>query len=157
MTGRPQYRIPVGSTLDLDDVLWCVTGRDQGQVFVESLESGEITQFSMVWLQKKIEDFSCKVKTPLEEAKREELLQYTGGIARLENIKSKEERLNIRARLSVVLSIEELEKEGFKITQRFLSTDGARARLLEDAKEFSGDRHIFNKAKIGSTQSPFLR
>jgi hypothetical protein len=155
MTGWPQYKIPVGSTLDLDDVRWCVTGKDQGKVFVENLEGGEITQFSMAWLQKKIEDFSCKVKTPLEEAKREELLQYTGGFERLENIKSKEERLNIRARLSVVLAIEELEKEGFKITHRFLSADGVRARLLEDAKEFSGDRHIFNKAKIGSTTSPW--
>ncbi|MBO9430026.1 DDE-type integrase/transposase/recombinase [Sulfitobacter sp. R18_1] len=155
MTAWPQYKIPVGSTLVLGDVRWCVTGKDQGKVFVESLESGEITQFSMVWLQKKIEDFSCKVKTPLEEAKREELLQYTGGFERLENIKSKEERLNIRARLSVILAIEELEKEGFKTTQRFLSTDGARARLMEDAKEFSGDRHIFNKAKIGSANSPW--
>ncbi|MBT52695.1 MAG: hypothetical protein CMF72_04690 [Mameliella sp.] len=155
MIGRPQYKIPVGSTLDLDDVRWSVTGKDQGKVFVVNLESGEISKFSLAWLQKKIEDFSCKVKTPLEEAKREELLQYTGGFDRLENIKSKEERLNIRARLSVVLAIEELEKEGFKTTHRFLSTDGVRARLLEDAIAFSGDRHIFNKAKIGSTNSPW--
>ena len=145
----------LGSTLDLEGVRWSVTGKDHGKVFVESLESGEIAQFSLDWLRKKIEDFSCRVVTPLEEAKREELREYTGGVDRLEQIKCKDERLNVRAKLCVVLAIEELENEGYKMTHRYLSTDGVRTRIIRAGKELAGDKDIFKKTKIGSTHSPW--
>jgi putative transposase len=154
MSAKPQYKVPIGSTLDLDGVRWNVTGKDQGKIFVESLESGEIAQFLTEWLQQKIADFSCRVVTPREEAKREELREYTGGIEHIEQIKGEGERLVVRAKLGVVLAIEELEEKGFRTTHRFLSTEGARSRLKAKARELVGDQDDFDKAEIGSTKSP---
>jgi hypothetical protein len=148
MSAKPQYKVPIGSTLDLDGVRWNVTGKDQGKIFVESLESGEIAQFLTEWLQQKIADFSCRVVTPREEAKREELREYTGGIEHIEQIKGEGERLVVRAKLGVVLAIEELEEKGFRTTHRFLSTEGARSRLKAKARELVGDQDDFARPKL---------
>lgn len=154
MTLGLRYRIPQGSTLTLDGTSWCVQQVEKGVIFVRGLECGTLNKFAAAWVQKKIEDFSCEVTTPAEYAKKKELDDFTGGYFRLEQL-SQAERLNTRARLCLVLAIERIEEEGYKLTHRLLSDEDIRARLVETAKELAGDRHIFKKARVGSTVEPW--
>lgn len=150
------YKVPMGSTLILGDAHAGVLAVDGGFVTVEMLESGEIAQYSMDWIQENLRNQTFRLKTPADEQKEAELADYTGGILLVEQIKSQQERLNVRGKLCLVLAMEELEKKvAHRLTHRFLDANGPRVHVIERAKEIAGDRHIFNKAQVGSTKEPW--
>lgn len=150
------YKVPVGSTLILGDAHAHVLAKDGGFVTVEMHESGELAQYSMDWIQENLRKQTFRLKTSDEELKRAELKDFTGGVLFVSQIKNEQERINIKGRLCLVQALEELEKEvGHKLSHNFLNADGVRSRVIERAKEIAGDRHIFNKAQVGSTNEPW--
>jgi hypothetical protein len=150
------YKVPVGSTLILGDAHAHVLAKDGGHVTVEMHESGELAQYSMDWIQENLRKQTFRLKTPADELKKAELEDYTGGVLLVSQIKNEQERLNIKGRLCLVHALEELEQDVcHKLTHNFLNADGVRTRVIERAKEIAGDRHIFNKAQVGSTHEPW--
>ena len=150
----PQHSIPTGSCLTLDGVRWNVIGKDESKIFVEGADCGEVTNFSLEWVRRKLADFTARLVTPSDHQRHQELLAYTNGIACVEQL-SKQERLNVRARLSLVLAIGRLYDEGYKQSQRFLDNENIREKVIGYAYGFANDKDIFKKARIGKPQTPY--
>lgn len=150
------YKIPIGSTLVLGVRHASVIAKDGGVVTMEMQEGGELEQYSMEWIQENLRTQKFGIRTPQDETKKEELKKFTGDITRLDEIKDQQERLNVRAKEFLVVAMEELEAAlGHKLSHSFLSREGPRNRIIERAKELARDRHIFHKAKVGSTTEPW--
>jgi putative transposase len=154
MKATPLYKVPVGARLVLDDVSWTVIGADKDGYAVEGLFDGEVTNFGTDWVQNAIAQNRCEVIKPAQLQKTKELLKFTGGYEREEQL-PKEERVNIRARLALVAAAEKIESEGHNITQRFLSRPDIITRLERLACEIAQEPNLFRISQVGSTRTPY--
>jgi len=133
MTSQPLYNIPKGSILKLDGRELKVSVREESGYSVECLDSGECFSLSISRVEDAIRSRDCEVINPADAEKRCALLEYTGGIERLEQCTEKSQR---RARhcLALVLALDALRSEDKKPTQRSMSDRGAhREELLTHA------------------------
>lgn len=108
--------------------------------------SGLMTQFAMG---------DCEVITPKLAENKRKLLDYTGGIERLEQLPDQEQR-DIRARLGLIHAMDALEKERGKLSQNFLKRRDIRRRLRATACELAKDPHLFHDVYIGSASMPHV-
>jgi hypothetical protein len=154
MKAAPLYKVPVGARLVLDDVSWTVIGADKNGYAVEGLFDGEVTNFGIDWVQNAIAQNRCEVIKPAQLQKTKELLKFTGGYEREEQL-PKEERVNIRARLALDAAAEKIESEGHKMTQRFLSRPDIITRLERMACEIAQEPNLFHISQVGSTRTPY--
>ncbi len=139
MTSQPLYHIPKGSILILDGHELRVSVREESGYAVESEETGECFTLPTGRVETAIRNRDCEVIKPADAEKRKALLEYTGGIERVEQLPKKTQRL-VQGRLALVLAQDELRAEGVKLTQRSMSKSGMHRRaLLERAKRIAPD------------------
>ena len=135
MTSTPLYKVPSGSRLVLEGRHWLVTGREEHGYAVEGVEDGECLTLSYDRVDSAIKERVCEIIKPADAEVREALIKFTGGIEIFEQL-SGEQQDTVRARLAIVMAMDELEAEGLRLTQRSISEKGAyRSVLLKRATE----------------------
>lgn len=147
MSLAPVYKVPAGTLLVLGGHEWKVIGKDKNGYAVESTEDGDVTTFNKDWLQGRIADLSCEVLSPKDKTQKDQIRDYTGGFEFLEQL-SKDDREIVRARHCLVMAIDKLKEEGYKVTQRFLDRKDILERLTAMALEIAGDDELFNRVPL---------
>lgn len=156
MTQKPLYNIPEGSLLVMDGRCWRVDRRDDSMFDLADVQDGECISLSVEHVERAIRDRTCDVTLPAVAAKNRELLEYTGGFERIEQLSEQAQR-DVQPRLAAMLALERLEAEGFKLTQRGLNTDGMlRRRLIARAREISTEPSLAPKARGGKVFNSFV-
>ena len=153
MPAAPLYKIPEGSELTLDRRRWRVVGRDPGGHAVEGIDDGECLTLSFDRVDAAIKVGDCEVITPKMSELKKELLEFTGGYERVEQLPPNERR-DVLARLGLMHAMDDLEDAGAKLTQRYLSRRIIRQKLRPLACELAGDPNLFRDAHIGSSSLP---
>lgn len=153
MAKRPLYRLPAGSELVLDGRRWRVVGRDSAGYAVEGIDDGECYTLSIERVDSAIDAGDARAITPKMAEQRKKLLTFTGGIEYLDQL-PEDERRDVRARLGLVLAMDDLEASGAKLTQRYLDRRDVRERLRCTACELSKDDKLFHGVYIGSQRRP---
>ncbi|SPJ25390.1 hypothetical protein PAA8504_03241 [Palleronia abyssalis] len=129
MTQQPLFDIPKGSVLELDGQELLVTGLERAGYAVECQDTGECLTLSVARIEAAIRGRDCEVLEPADAERRKALLEFTGGYHRLEQF-SAPVRLEAQRRLALVLAMDELAANGYKITQRSMSTHGEHRNAL---------------------------
>ncbi len=155
MAKHPLYKVPQGSELVLDRRRWRVVGKDHTGYAVEGIGDGECASLSFERVNDAIRHGDCEVITPKLAENKRKLLDYTGGIERLEQLPEQEQR-DIRARLGLIHALDALEKERGKLSQNFLNRRDIRRRLRATACEQAKDPHLFHDVYIGSASMPHV-
>ncbi|MCK8463206.1 transposase family protein [Aliiroseovarius sp. S1339] len=155
MASKPIYKVPQGSELILDQRRWRVVGKDRDGYAVECNEDGECLTLSFERVDNAIAAKDAQLITPKMAESRKKLLEFTGGIERVEQL-PQAERHDVRARLGIMVAMDKLEEEGVKLTQRYLSRRDVRQRLRHLAIELSGEKNLFRDAHIGSASLPHV-
>ncbi|MCF2906194.1 Mu transposase C-terminal domain-containing protein [Octadecabacter sp. CECT 8868] len=153
MPKTPLYKIPVESELILDRRRWRVVGKDLDGYAVEGINDGECLTLSFERVDSAIKVGDCELITPKMSEEKKELLAFTGGIERVEQLSVDEQR-DVRARLGLVHAMDALEAAGAKLTQRYLCRRNVRQKLRPLACELAKDPHLFHGAHIGSASLP---
>ncbi|MYM56613.1 integrase catalytic domain-containing protein [Thalassovita mangrovi] len=148
MTLQPLFNIPKGSILHLDGRALLVTVREESGYAVECQESGECFTLSLERVEAAIRARDCEVIQPKDAEKRKALLDYTGGFECMEQLSEETQRI-IRARLALVLAMDELRAEGVKLTQRNMSNCGAQRRALLVRADEIAPGHNFLRTRRG--------
>ncbi|MCV2893729.1 transposase family protein [Lentibacter sp. XHP0401] len=144
-----------GSQLVLDGRSWLVTGREEHGYAVEGVDDSECMTLKFDRVDQAIKDRDCEVIKPKDAEKRDMLLRYTGGIELMEQL-SEEQQNTIRFRLAIVLAIDALEAEGYKITQRNISKGGEyRSLLLRRAATFHKEENYSGPTRGGRVKLVF--
>ncbi|QOL83006.1 hypothetical protein [Pseudooceanicola spongiae] len=137
MTTQPLYNIPKGSILKLDGRELMVSVREESGYAVRCLDSGECFNLTAERVDDAIRARDCELIKPADAEKRYALLEYTGGIERVEQFPEETQRI-VQGRLALVLAQDALREEGEKLTQRFMDKTGKHRRLvLERADEIA--------------------
>jgi len=153
MPKTPLYKIPLGSELILDRRRWRVVDKDRDGHAVEGIDDDECLTLSFERVDNAIKAGDCEVITPKMSESKEELLEFTGGYERVEQL-SAEERRDVRARLGLIHAMDALEEAGAKLTQRYLNRHNIRQKLRPMACELANEPHLFHDAHIGSSSLP---
>ncbi|WP_078523022.1 Mu transposase C-terminal domain-containing protein [Thioclava sp. F28-4] len=123
----------------MDGRRWRVDQRDDSAFDLSDVEDGECITLSVDHVERAILNRECDVTLPVAAAKNRELLEYTGGFERLEQLEEDAQR-EAKRRLVVMLELEALEAEGWQLTQRALDKGGVlRSRLLARVRSRSKD------------------
>ncbi|MCZ4270561.1 Mu transposase C-terminal domain-containing protein [Rhodobacteraceae bacterium G21628-S1] len=129
MTSQPLYNIPKGSILKLDGRELMVSVREESGYTVRCLDSGECFSLTVERVDDAIRERDCEVIKPADAEKRYALLEYTGGIERVEQFPEETQRI-VQGRLALVLAQDALREEGEKLTQRSMDKAGKHRRLV---------------------------
>lgn len=151
MKYKPLYKVTIDAHLVLEDRRWVVVGKEPEGYAVEGLDDGECVTISQRRIDDAIRSGDCEVISPAEMETEKRLSDFTGGYTRMAQLPEKE-RADVRKRLLLVLAIERLEKEGYKITQRFLNRTDIRKRLKEIGDEIGGEKGLFSARRTGKTE-----
>lgn len=154
MNYKPLYKVTSGSHLILDDRHWTVIGKDPEGYAVEGHEDGEFTTISFQRVDSAVRAGNCEIISPVELEAEKKLADFTGGFTRMAQL-PEQERVDVRKRLILVQAIEQLEREGHKITQRFLSRPDIRKRLKDLGDEIGGEKGMFSARRTGKTEASF--
>ncbi|APX10286.1 hypothetical protein [Tateyamaria omphalii] len=150
MTYRPKYKVTDGSDLILDGHTWRVEVKDRDGYLVSGAD-GEQTTLGYQRVDRAIENNKCEVITPKEAENQRQLLEFTGGFGNIDQTPDIEQR-NARARQALIMAMDRLEKEGQKLTHRYLDRVPVRKALYRSAIEISGDVSLFADVNIGPTR-----
>lgn len=129
MTSQPLYNIPRGSILQLDGRELTVSVREESGYAVQCAETGECFTLTLERVETAIRNRDCEVIKPADAEKRYALLEYTGGIERVEQFPEETQRI-VQGRLALVLAQDALREEGEKLTQRSMDKAGNHRRLV---------------------------
>lgn len=154
MTYKPLYKVNIGSRLILDDRRWVVIGKEREGYAVEGLDDGECVTIAYRRIDDAIRSGNCEVTTPAQMESERRLSDFTGGYTRMGQL-PETEQADVRKRLILVLAIERLEEEGYKITQRFLGRADVRKRLKDLGDEIGGEKGMFSARRTGKTEASF--
>ncbi|MEO9896252.1 MAG: hypothetical protein ABJF05_07745 [Paracoccaceae bacterium] len=150
MSYKPVYKVINQSELALDGYTWRVESKSRDGYLVNGVD-GDHTTLTFQRVDQAIREGKCTVISPADAEKRKRLIEFTGGYTNINQAPPQEQR-NARARQALVLAMEALEREGEKLTERFLDHLIIRKRLYKEAVAISGDKRLFEDLTIGPTQ-----
>lgn len=142
MSRRSLYNVTVGCDLIIDARTWRVEGLSADGFDVTCVEDGTYTCLAADYIDGLIADATCSVVTPVMAQHRKQLLAFTGGYERVQQLPPIEQVV-IRARLGLAMAMESLEQEGHTLTQRLLDKPEISRLLRRTAMELTGDKKLF--------------
>ncbi len=148
MSAQPLYNVPKGSILKLDGRELTVSVCEESGYAVQCLDSGECFTLAIDRVDDAIRSRDCEVIKPADAEKRRILLEYTGGIERVEQFPEETQRI-VQGRLALVLAQDELREEGEKLTQRTMDKGGKHRRLLLERADGIAPGFNFRRARRG--------
>ena len=152
MSRRSKYNVTAGCDLIIDARTWRVEGLSDEGFDVTCVEDGTYTSLAADYIDGVIADGTCSVMTPVMAQKKKQLLAFTGGYDRVQQLLPAEQAA-IRARLGLIKAMESLEDDGHKLTQRLLDKPEISRLLRRTAIELTGDKKLF--LAVDGSGNPF--
>ncbi|MBE9640865.1 integrase catalytic domain-containing protein [Salipiger mangrovisoli] len=148
MTAQPTFDVQKNAVLTLHGRELLVTALEEDSYAVECQETGECLSLPFEKVDTAIRERNCEVVNPRDAEKRHALLEYAGGLERLEQF-SEETRRIVQARLALVLAQDALRSEGMKLTQCSMSKRGEHRRALLVRADEIAPGHDFLRTRRG--------